>query len=182
MRDKKNLVAQDASKSAFEMGLEARNSSIDEIESAIKSKIENDEAFQAKDFEDYLKIAGDLEAKNHSGQTMLHIACNLGIVKFVEFLLGKGANENETDNCRKTPMHYARKINCKEVRSEIMGLLLKTSEVLEFNRSGGSRLSQTVVEEEVVAANCQPQSTIYYTSTESVKRTPSPPPQKKPRI
>ena len=48
-----------------------------------------------------------LNLRNRSGQTMLHLACMLGMQKFVAGLLARGANPNQRDKNGYTPLHFA---------------------------------------------------------------------------
>ncbi|CAD6505748.1 BgTH12-01235 [Blumeria graminis f. sp. triticale] len=45
--------------------------------------------------------------KRSSGQTMLHLACSLGLYRFVAALLARGANPEPVDKGGFTPMHFA---------------------------------------------------------------------------
>ncbi|KAF8544570.1 hypothetical protein BDD12DRAFT_815722 [Trichophaea hybrida] len=48
-----------------------------------------------------------LGQKNKSGQTMLHLACMLGMQKFVAALLARGVHVNSRDRNGYTPLHFA---------------------------------------------------------------------------
>jgi len=48
-----------------------------------------------------------LGQKNKSGQTMLHLACMLGMQKFVAALLARGVHVNSRDKNGYTPLHFA---------------------------------------------------------------------------
>ncbi|KAI1132239.1 hypothetical protein F5Y10DRAFT_231863 [Nemania abortiva] len=48
-----------------------------------------------------------LDLRRSSGQTMLHLACSLGLVRFVAGLLSRGANVHIKDNGGFTPLHMA---------------------------------------------------------------------------
>ncbi|KAH9203575.1 hypothetical protein DL95DRAFT_274250, partial [Leptodontidium sp. 2 PMI_412] len=48
-----------------------------------------------------------LNLKRKSGQTMLHLACSLGLHRFVAALLARGANPEPRDKGGFTPMHFA---------------------------------------------------------------------------
>ncbi|KAI1179680.1 hypothetical protein F4777DRAFT_442190 [Nemania sp. FL0916] len=48
-----------------------------------------------------------IDLKRPSGQTMLHLACSLGFVRFVAALLLRGANVHMKDNGGFTPLHMA---------------------------------------------------------------------------
>jgi hypothetical protein len=48
-----------------------------------------------------------LGQKNKSGQAMLHLACMLGMQKFVAALLARGVNANSRDKNGYTPLHFA---------------------------------------------------------------------------
>ena len=48
-----------------------------------------------------------LNLRRASGQTMLHLACSLGLHRFVAALLARGANPEPRDKGGFTPMHFA---------------------------------------------------------------------------
>ncbi|KFY09140.1 hypothetical protein V492_05583 [Pseudogymnoascus sp. VKM F-4246] len=48
-----------------------------------------------------------LNMRRTSGQTMLHLACSLGLQRFVAALLARGANPEPRDKGGFTPMHFA---------------------------------------------------------------------------
>ncbi|KFZ17044.1 hypothetical protein V502_04784 [Pseudogymnoascus sp. VKM F-4520 (FW-2644)] len=48
-----------------------------------------------------------LNMRRASGQTMLHLACSLGLQRFVAALLARGANPEPRDKGGFTPMHFA---------------------------------------------------------------------------
>ncbi|KAI5818938.1 hypothetical protein BZA77DRAFT_242454 [Pyronema omphalodes] len=48
-----------------------------------------------------------LGQRNKSGQSMLHLACMLGMQKFVAALLARGVNVNSRDRNGYTPLHFA---------------------------------------------------------------------------
>jgi hypothetical protein len=48
-----------------------------------------------------------LNMRRSSGQTMLHLACSLGLHRFVAALLARGANPEPRDKGGFTPMHFA---------------------------------------------------------------------------
>ncbi|KAI5777163.1 hypothetical protein EDC01DRAFT_428775 [Geopyxis carbonaria] len=48
-----------------------------------------------------------LTFRNKSGQSMLHLACMLGMQKFVAALLARGVNANSRDKNGYTPLHFA---------------------------------------------------------------------------
>lgn len=48
-----------------------------------------------------------LNLRRSSGQTMLHLACSLGLNRFVAALLARGANPEPRDKGGFTPMHFA---------------------------------------------------------------------------
>jgi hypothetical protein len=48
-----------------------------------------------------------LNLRRSSGQTMLHLACSLGLHRFVAALLARGANPDPRDKGGFTPMHFA---------------------------------------------------------------------------
>ncbi|GAP90089.1 putative ankyrin repeat protein [Rosellinia necatrix] len=48
-----------------------------------------------------------INLKRPSGQTMLHLACSLGFIRFVAGLLSRGANVNMKDKGGFTPLHMA---------------------------------------------------------------------------
>ncbi|KAG9256396.1 ankyrin repeat protein [Emericellopsis atlantica] len=51
--------------------------------------------------------SADFEIKTSSGQTMLHLACSRGYLRFTAALLARGANPNELDHGHCTPLFHA---------------------------------------------------------------------------
>jgi hypothetical protein len=63
-----------------------------------------------------------LNLRKASGQTMLHLACSLGLQRFVAALLARGANPEPRDKGGFTPMHFAAMHNHPQiVRRLILG-------------------------------------------------------------
>lgn len=62
----------------------------------------------------------DLDVKDASGQTMLHLAAVQGFRRLVAGLLVRGANPNELDNSRCTPLHLAAMHDRPEVVQRLM--------------------------------------------------------------
>lgn len=58
--------------------------------------------------------------KRASGQTMLHLACALGLTRFVAGLLARGANPEPRDNGGFTPMHFAALHNHPQIVKRLM--------------------------------------------------------------
>jgi hypothetical protein len=58
------------------------------------------------DLDDSPRLAR-LNLRRASGQTMLHLACSLGLHRFVAALLARGANPEPRDKGGFTPMHFA---------------------------------------------------------------------------
>jgi ankyrin repeat protein len=54
-----------------------------------------------------IDAGADLEAKNDSGDTPLHLAAGSGNVELAALLLAKGAKVNGRDKYHNTPLHYA---------------------------------------------------------------------------
>ncbi|KAI0124615.1 hypothetical protein F4776DRAFT_665175 [Hypoxylon sp. NC0597] len=56
-----------------------------------------------------------INLKRSSGQTMLHLACSLGLARFVAGLLSRGANVGVRDKGGFTPLHFAAMNNHSEI-------------------------------------------------------------------
>lgn len=56
-----------------------------------------------------------LNHKNKSGQTMLHLACMLGMQKFAAALLARGVRADARDKNGWTPLHFAARCNRQDV-------------------------------------------------------------------
>ncbi|HMF13013.1 MAG TPA: ankyrin repeat domain-containing protein, partial [Gemmataceae bacterium] len=54
-----------------------------------------------------LDAGADLEAKNDSGATALHVAARSGNAEFAALLIARGAQVNARDKWHNTPLHYA---------------------------------------------------------------------------
>jgi len=54
-----------------------------------------------------LAKGADVDAKDGSGQTPLHVASSLETKRVPELLIAKGANVNARDNRGNTPLHLA---------------------------------------------------------------------------
>ncbi len=50
-------------------------------------------------------MQGGAHPRDRSGNTPLHIACNVGMRPMVQFLVERGAAVNAVNNERKTPLH-----------------------------------------------------------------------------
>lgn len=62
----------------------------------------------------------DLDVKDSSGQTMLHLAAVQGFRRLVAGLLVRGANPNELDNSRCSPLHLAAMHDRPEIVQRLM--------------------------------------------------------------
>lgn len=54
------------------------------------------------------------------GRTILHIACQKGLYRFVEVALGEGADPSATTICKSLPIHYAAAGGCTEICQELL--------------------------------------------------------------
>ncbi|KAH8674749.1 hypothetical protein BGZ60DRAFT_278011 [Tricladium varicosporioides] len=61
-----------------------------------------------------------LNLRRASGQTMLHLACSLGLNRFVAALLARGANPEPRDKGGFTPMHFAALHNYPQIVRRLM--------------------------------------------------------------
>lgn len=61
-----------------------------------------------------------LNLRRPSGQTMLHLACSLGLHRFVAALLARGANPDPRDKGGFTPMHFAAMHNHPQIVRRLM--------------------------------------------------------------
>lgn len=61
-----------------------------------------------------------LNLRRASGQTMLHLACALGLHRFVAALLARGANPEPRDKGGFTPMHFAAMYNHPQIVRRLM--------------------------------------------------------------
>ncbi|KUJ09195.1 uncharacterized protein LY89DRAFT_598700 [Mollisia scopiformis] len=61
-----------------------------------------------------------LNLRRSSGQTMLHLACSLGLHRFVAALLARGANPEPRDKGGFTPMHFAALHNHPQIVRRLM--------------------------------------------------------------
>jgi hypothetical protein len=61
-----------------------------------------------------------LNLRRASGQTMLHLACSLGLHRFVAALLARGANPEPRDKGGFTPMHFAALHNHPQIVRRLM--------------------------------------------------------------
>jgi len=61
-----------------------------------------------------------LNLRRASGQTMLHLACSLGLHRFVAGLLARGANPEPRDKGGFTPMHFAALHNHPQIVRRLM--------------------------------------------------------------
>jgi hypothetical protein len=61
-----------------------------------------------------------LNLRRASGQTMLHLACSLGLYRFVAALLARGANPEPRDKGGFTPMHFAALHNHPQIVRRLM--------------------------------------------------------------
>ena len=61
-----------------------------------------------------------LNLRRASGQTMLHLACSLGLHRFVAALLARGANPEPRDKSGFTPMHFAALHNHPQIVRRLM--------------------------------------------------------------
>jgi hypothetical protein len=61
-----------------------------------------------------------LNMRRASGQTMLHLACSLGLHRFVAALLARGANPEPRDKGGFTPMHFAALHNHPQIVRRLM--------------------------------------------------------------
>ena len=62
----------------------------------------------------------ELDRKNSTGHTMLHLACSLGYRRLVAALLARGANPNALDNGHCTPLHIAALHSQPEIARRLM--------------------------------------------------------------
>jgi len=61
-----------------------------------------------------------LNMRRASGQTMLHLACSMGLHRFVAALLARGANPEPRDKGGFTPMHFAALHNHPQIVRRLM--------------------------------------------------------------
>jgi hypothetical protein len=61
-----------------------------------------------------------LNLRRPSGQTMLHLACSLGLHRFAAALLARGANPEPRDKSGYTPMHFAALHNHPQIVRRLM--------------------------------------------------------------
>src|SRR5262249_3214961 len=77
-----------------------------------------------------LDAGADLEAKNDSGATALHVAARSGNAEFTALLIARGARGNARDKVHNTPLHYAQKWHPSYTkgtgRDKVAELLLKS--------------------------------------------------------
>ncbi|KAI1863985.1 uncharacterized protein JN550_009264 [Neoarthrinium moseri] len=61
-----------------------------------------------------------INLRRSTGQTMLHLACSLGMIRFVAGLLSRGANPGARDKGGFTPLHFAAMHNHPEIVRRLM--------------------------------------------------------------
>jgi hypothetical protein len=66
------------------------------------------------------QFAPRLNLRRASGQTLLHLACSLGLQRFVAALLARGANPEPRDKGGFTPMHFAALHNHPQIVRRLM--------------------------------------------------------------
>jgi hypothetical protein len=89
-----------------------------------------------------------LAYKNRSGQTMLHLACIMGMPKFVAALLARGVNVNMRDRNGYTPLHFAALYK----RSDVVRRLLMNGANPGLRTRGGDTAADLGESEQIVRA------------------------------
>lgn len=84
-----------------------------------------------------------------SGQTMLHLACSLGLHRFVAALLARGANPQPQDRGGFTPMHFAAIHNHPQI---VRRLILSGADPTMRSLQGSTPLDMATSEEVLHAA------------------------------
>jgi len=74
----------------------------------------------------YLESKGDINIKNHLGETPLHFAASGGNKEIVELLINGGADFNEVSDIGNTPLDLAIAMNGLSDNKEVIKFLLKT--------------------------------------------------------
>lgn len=90
------------------------------------------------------------------GKKILHVACNLGLVKVAKFLINLNCPINDADNLGNTPLHYAA-MNRSDAPELILLLINQANIVLNpFNLDGNTPLHEAVLKKspEYVKAFC----------------------------
>ena len=82
--------------------LSSDSDGIQPIHVAIQSKNEGYSEF----IKFLLNNGADINAKNHSGETPLHMAVKTGSMERIDFLLDNGADIRAKDNRKNTPLHH----------------------------------------------------------------------------
>lgn len=64
---------------------------------------------------DLLEAGGDMDARDHNNQTLLHIAIRYGKLDSIKFLLASGANPYLVDQAGKSPVYYAQQFGDEKI-------------------------------------------------------------------
>jgi len=89
-----------------------------------------------------------LGLRNRSGQTMLHLACMLGMQKFVAALLARGVNVNSVDKNGYTALHFA----ALHKRSDVVRRLLMNRADAGMRTRGGETAADLGESDQIVRA------------------------------
>ncbi|KAI5852145.1 hypothetical protein BZA05DRAFT_337350 [Tricharina praecox] len=89
-----------------------------------------------------------LGQRNKSGQTMLHLACMLGMQKFVAALLARGVYVDSTDKNGYTPLHFA----ALHKRSDVVRRLLMNRADAGLRTRGGETAADLGESDQIVRA------------------------------
>ncbi|KAK9416538.1 hypothetical protein SUNI508_09644 [Seiridium unicorne] len=97
-----------------------------------------------------------LDKRDHSGKTALYVACDVGYVEMVSFLLGIEANANITENNAQTPLYMA----CERGRRQIVRCLLEKAKDLELDARGPGGQTPLIVAVQYAAAHAEGKSIV----------------------